>query len=135
MVKLSKGDVNNAFPSARIAQFLLGDKKQLMKYCQKNWASYAAMTMLFSQDLAQIRPQDGLSPHAQMIRNAVHETGPYKSVLGQVYTESPLTLLAKLEDASKNLPLVFHLSHLFLRILLFPDSTDTFIIFKKLHTH
>jgi hypothetical protein len=31
--------------------------------------------------------------------------------------------------------LAFHLSHLLLRVILLPNSQDSFLIFRRLHTH
>ena len=68
--------------------------------------------------------------------------GPGKNnnqLLKQLYNESALSLLEKLLQSTPYgdtlMIFVFHLSHLLLRLLLFPDSEQSCKVFDKLFTY
>lgn len=61
------------------------------------------------------------------------------SILYQLYQESPFIMLEKLLKSTcygtDLLILVFHLSHLLLRKLLYPDKEQSWIVFTRLFVY
>ena len=52
-----------------------------------------------------------------------------KSKLDQLYKLSPFEFLGALVQVEQNIPIVFHLSHLYLRINLISESNENFKIY------
>jgi hypothetical protein len=58
-----------------------------------------------------------------------------KSKLDQLYKLSPFEFLGALVQVEQNIPIVFHLSHLYLRINLISESNENFKIYGQLLFH
>ena len=75
----------------------------------------------------------------ERIKNAIKKVGVNNPLLKNLYQESALSLLEKLLEStvygSSLLIFVFHLSHLLLRMLLYPDSEQSCKVFEKLFTY
>ena len=101
------------------------------------------MDLLFCPELGQARSAANNASEpifVSKIKEAISEMGTNSNqLLEELYNDSAFTmlekLLAKTQYDDSLMVLVFHLSHLLLRLLLFPDSSSSYIVFSKLYTY
>lgn len=100
------------------------------------------MDLLFCPELGQVKNSAGNASEpvfVSKIKDAISEMGTSNRLLEELYEDSAFTmlekLLAKTVYGDSLMVLVFHLSHLLLRLLLFPDSAQSYIVFSKLYTY
>lgn len=124
----------NPYFLSKVLNLLIGDDSDIKAVAGGSYQAYAALQLLFCPDIGQAGNSLKAEPaFVEKIKNAVETVGTKNPLLKQVYKESAFTLLEKVLAstiyAESLFIFVFHLSHLLLRSLLFPDSDQSFNVF------
>ena len=129
-----------AFYLNELLDLLCGDPgKNIEEAAGQSYEAYAAINMLFCPDLSKSSQVGKDNLLVSQIKHALIALDTPNPILRELYQSSPFTLLEKLlgctEYGSDLLILVFHMSHLLLRLLLFPDSEESYTVFSSLFTY
>lgn len=123
------------FYLGKVLDLLSGEITDLQEVSNGSYQAYAALLLLFCPDISQGTGNQRAAEPAfvEKIKSAIETIGTRNPLLKELYKESAFTLLEKVLAstiyADSLFIFVFHLSHLLLRSLLFPDSNQSYNIF------
>lgn len=133
---------NGGFFLNKILNLLCGDASDLAQVASGSYQAYAALDLLFcGSTFSAERANSAELFHVSKIKEAVSVVGiPNNNQLfKQLYNASAFTLLEKLLESTPYkeslMIFVFHVSHLLLRQLLYPDNEQSVKVFFRLHTY